>query len=139
MNFYEELVEYFENTPRHKVLEDWAKSEKWNNVGPTIDELLNNNKKYNKMKRQELVLAGLAKEDNKLTIERAIAKEKKSFEKTLRDKKDLLEDLEEELKDRLNSNITLDYAIIESSLLNISKMKTSTQLMEKFITDYYGN
>jgi hypothetical protein len=40
-NFYEKLKEYFENTPREKVLEDWAKSAEFDNVsiGGTVDEV----------------------------------------------------------------------------------------------------
>jgi hypothetical protein len=41
-NFYEKLKEYFENTPREKVLEDWNKSAHLDNVGPTIDEFIEN-------------------------------------------------------------------------------------------------
>jgi hypothetical protein len=43
-NFYEKLKQYFEETPREKVLEDWAKSAEYNNVGPTVDDFLNNTK-----------------------------------------------------------------------------------------------
>lgn len=39
-NFYEQLVKYFETTPREKVLEDWAKSAEFDNIGPTINEFL---------------------------------------------------------------------------------------------------
>lgn len=42
-NFYEDLKEYFKVTPREKVLEDWDKSKEFNEVGPTVDEFLNNN------------------------------------------------------------------------------------------------
>jgi hypothetical protein len=41
-NFYEKLKEYFENTPREKVLEDWKKSANLDNVGPIVDEFLKN-------------------------------------------------------------------------------------------------
>jgi len=41
-NFYEKLKEYFKTTPREKVLEDWNKSAHLDNVGPTIDEFLEN-------------------------------------------------------------------------------------------------
>jgi hypothetical protein len=41
-NFYEKLKEYFENTPREKVLEDWNKSAHLDNVGPTVDEFIEN-------------------------------------------------------------------------------------------------
>jgi hypothetical protein len=41
-NFYEKLKEYFNTTPREKVLEDWKKSANLDNVGPTIDEFIEN-------------------------------------------------------------------------------------------------
>jgi hypothetical protein len=44
-NFYEKLKEYFENTPREKVLEDWNKSAHLDNVGPTVDEFIENSNK----------------------------------------------------------------------------------------------
>ena len=37
-NFVEELENYFKNTPRAKVLEDWKLIEKQFKAGPTIDE-----------------------------------------------------------------------------------------------------
>lgn len=45
-NFYEELKKYFENTPREKVLEDWDKSKKWDEVGPTLEEFLEQQIQY---------------------------------------------------------------------------------------------
>ena len=42
MNFYEELEKYFANTPREKVLEDWAVSKNYDNVGPKVDDILKN-------------------------------------------------------------------------------------------------
>lgn len=39
-NFLEELKKYFENTPREQVLADWEKSEEFDNVGPTVEDLL---------------------------------------------------------------------------------------------------
>jgi hypothetical protein len=41
-NFYEDLKKYFETTPQEKILEDWAKTKKWDNVGPTVNEFLIN-------------------------------------------------------------------------------------------------
>jgi hypothetical protein len=41
-NFYEKLKEYFENTPREKVLEDWNKSALLDKVRPTVDEFIEN-------------------------------------------------------------------------------------------------
>jgi hypothetical protein len=40
----EELKKYFEVTPRDKVLEDWAKSAEFDNVGPTVEEFLQQSK-----------------------------------------------------------------------------------------------
>jgi hypothetical protein len=54
-NFYEKLKQYFEKTPREKVLEDWAKSAKYDNVGPTVDDFLNNINK-----QRAIVEAGVA-------------------------------------------------------------------------------
>jgi hypothetical protein len=44
-NFYEKLKEYFGTTPREKVLEDWNKSAHLDNVGPTVDEFIENSAK----------------------------------------------------------------------------------------------
>ena len=38
--FIEDLKKYFDNTPREKVLEDWAKSESFDDIGPTMDEFI---------------------------------------------------------------------------------------------------
>jgi hypothetical protein len=43
-SFSEKLKQYFEETPREKILEDWAKSVEYDNVGPTVDDFLNNTK-----------------------------------------------------------------------------------------------
>lgn len=45
-NFFEELKRYFETTPQSKVLEDWAKSEEFDNIGSTIEEFLCNSRFY---------------------------------------------------------------------------------------------
>lgn len=39
-DFLQQLKEYFKNTPRDKVLEDWAKSAEFDNVGPTVDDFI---------------------------------------------------------------------------------------------------
>jgi hypothetical protein len=44
-NFYEKLKEYFKTTPREKVLEDWNKSAHLDNVGPTVDEFIENSER----------------------------------------------------------------------------------------------
>jgi hypothetical protein len=43
--FSEKLKQYFEETPMEKVLEDWAKSVEYDNVGPTVNEFLDNTNK----------------------------------------------------------------------------------------------
>jgi hypothetical protein len=53
-NFYEDLVKYFETTPREKVLEDWNKSAHLNNVGPTVDEFLENTNKQQETLEEDL-------------------------------------------------------------------------------------
>jgi hypothetical protein len=45
-NFYEKLKQYFEETPREKILEDWGKSAEYDKVGPTVDEFLDNANKH---------------------------------------------------------------------------------------------
>jgi hypothetical protein len=39
-NFLEELKKYFDETPKDKILEDWVKTEEFDNVGPTVEEFL---------------------------------------------------------------------------------------------------
>jgi hypothetical protein len=71
-NFYEKLKEYFENTPREKVLEDWNKSAHLDNVGPTIDEFIENSneerlkeasKKWSLSSAKEFALSYFKKSD----------------------------------------------------------------------------
>lgn len=40
-NLIEDLKKYFETTPKETVLENWAKSETFDEIGPTMDEFLN--------------------------------------------------------------------------------------------------
>jgi hypothetical protein len=41
-NFVEELKNYFEETPREKVLEDWEKTKECDNIGVTVEEFIQN-------------------------------------------------------------------------------------------------
>lgn len=41
-NFYEDLKNYFDTTPREKVLEDWDKSAEHDKIGDTVEEFLDN-------------------------------------------------------------------------------------------------
>ncbi len=40
MDILEELKEYFRNNTKEKILEDWEKSKKYDEVGITVDEFL---------------------------------------------------------------------------------------------------
>lgn len=44
-NMLEELDRYFRETPKEKIMEDWAKFEKYDQVGPTIDNFRNRHDK----------------------------------------------------------------------------------------------
>lgn len=58
-NFFEELKKYFHDTPRDQVLEDWAKSEKFDEVGPTVEEFLRNTKQHYKVHSEEPLDVGI--------------------------------------------------------------------------------
>lgn len=47
MNFFEELKQYLETTPQDKILEDWSKYLKPDNIGPTMEEFLQNMEFHN--------------------------------------------------------------------------------------------
>jgi len=55
-NFYKKLKQYFEETPREKILEDWANSAEFDNVGPTVDDFLNNTNKQEQTLKEKLVI-----------------------------------------------------------------------------------
>jgi hypothetical protein len=62
-NFYEKLKQYFEETPREKVLEDWAKSAEYDKVGPTVDDFLNNTNKQETLEESIERLIKLNRQD----------------------------------------------------------------------------
>lgn len=43
---FENLKEYFKNTPKEQIQKDWDESEPFDKVGPTIVEFFNNQKRY---------------------------------------------------------------------------------------------
>lgn len=45
-NFFEDLKKYFETTPREQVLNDWAKSAEFDDVGLTFKEFSESSHKY---------------------------------------------------------------------------------------------
>lgn len=40
MNFVEQLINYFNNTPRKTIEEEWRKYDKYNKIGPTVNEYM---------------------------------------------------------------------------------------------------
>jgi hypothetical protein len=44
-DFYKDLVGYFNETPKEKIMEDWNKSKEYDNIGITVDEFLSTVKK----------------------------------------------------------------------------------------------
>jgi hypothetical protein len=55
-NFFESLQKYFKETPREKVLEDWNKSAHLDNVGPTVEEFVENSNEERFNEAAELYL-----------------------------------------------------------------------------------
>jgi hypothetical protein len=45
-SFFEELKKYFETTPQDKILEDWAQTEAFDNVGISVEEFLETSRFY---------------------------------------------------------------------------------------------
>lgn len=39
-NILQDLKDYFKNTPREQIEKDWAETEKYDKVGPTVSEFL---------------------------------------------------------------------------------------------------
>lgn len=40
MNFVEQLVNYFNNTPRETIEKEWREYDKYNKIGPTVNEYM---------------------------------------------------------------------------------------------------
>jgi len=57
-NFFEELKKYFEATPQDKVLEDWAKSEEFDKIGPTVEEFLRSTQMYDRIHSSDIKSLG---------------------------------------------------------------------------------
>ena len=55
-NLIEDLKKYFETTPREKVLENWAKSELFDEIGPTMDEFLQVTNRHFKVKSEDPIV-----------------------------------------------------------------------------------
>jgi len=46
-NILQDLKDYFKNTPREQIEKDWAETEKYDKVGPTVSEFLEVTKSVN--------------------------------------------------------------------------------------------
>ena len=69
-NFFEELKKYFELTLRGEVLEDWAKSAEFDEVGPTVEAFIHNTNQYYPIHSEEplpVSLVGISEYDPKFT------------------------------------------------------------------------
>ncbi|UWY29371.1 hypothetical protein N4T20_05400 [Flavobacterium sp. TR2] len=42
----EDLKKYFKETPKEQIKSDWAKSEKYDEIGPAVDEFIEYSRKY---------------------------------------------------------------------------------------------
>ncbi len=68
-DFYEELKAYFENTAQDKVMTDWAATEEYDSMGPTVDEFLFYSQKYYKVHLEDLHDIGIHFIENNLNPE----------------------------------------------------------------------
>ena len=50
----EQLEDYFKNTSKEKIMEDWKETEKYSKVGPSVDEYLSYIKKIKIIDRDKL-------------------------------------------------------------------------------------
>lgn len=55
MNIVNELMKYFETTPRQKVVKDWEETKEFDSVGTTADEFLIKTKEEMENKKQKIV------------------------------------------------------------------------------------
>ncbi len=53
-NFFNELMNYFETTSQEKILIDWSRSEKFDEVGPSIHDFLTNSQYYHVFSKEPL-------------------------------------------------------------------------------------
>ena len=53
-NFFNELKNYFETTSQEKILTDWAKSEHFDQIGPSIDDFLSNSQYYHVFSKEPI-------------------------------------------------------------------------------------
>ena len=72
----ESLEDYFKNTPKEKILSDWKKTEKYNDVGPLAKDYIDEVKKLNTMwnRCNVVMLSTNEKAKSQLILENKILK-----------------------------------------------------------------
>ena len=53
-NILEDLKKYFQDTPQEQIMKEWAETEKYDKVGPSIEEFLIKTKLYFKLEDEDL-------------------------------------------------------------------------------------
>lgn len=91
------------------------------------------------MKRKELLLASLAKEGNVDSIvESTTNKDKKFLKRAKRDLEDKIEELKDQLEERLGSSMPLDKSVIEVTFHSIKDNEATLELYKSFEKEYIG-
>ena len=89
------------------------------------------------MKRKELLEAGLTEEKNVTTVvTKTIKEDSKFLTRAKRDLEDKIQDLEDQLENRLSSQTALDKSVIESLFNSIKENKTTLELYKEFEKTY---
>ena len=54
-NILEDLEKYFQETPQEQIMKDWAESEKYDHIGPSVEEFMKNTKLFFKLEENDLL------------------------------------------------------------------------------------
>lgn len=85
------------------------------------------------MKRKELLENNLTEDKNvKATVDKAIAADTKFLKREKRNLEDKIEDLEEQLKNRLSSEVAIDKSVIESVYGQLKETQNLLALYTEF-------
>ena len=89
------------------------------------------------MKRSELLLASFSEEKNQESLIKDIqSSDNKFIKRAIRSLEDQIEDLEEELKNRLKSKTPIDDSTILVTYAGIKEKKNTLQLYKDFKEDF---
>ena len=58
-NFFEELKQYFKEKDKETILNDWKKTEKYDEIGPSAEEFISHSNLYHKVSLEEPFDLGL--------------------------------------------------------------------------------